>query len=141
MKQTPKEIKEESLLARTREGWAPSTEPPFSHVFNPVVISAGTVCAIGKAQSVTLLRHRKAVMWVHWYKKQLPPGVKRGARVAFIGKLRTFNLGHHLQVVDAMLLKTSPKSILTALVKTLPELVVDPRTYLDDDDLEELELS
>lgn len=140
VKPTPLEIKAESKLNRTPEGWKAPKEPPFTHVFNPVLVSAGTVCGIGRSDSVTLVRHRKAVMWVHWYANALPPGVKMGARVAFVGKLRTFNLGHHLQVVDAMLLKKSPKSILLALIQTLPGLIVDPKEYLSESDLTQLDL-
>jgi hypothetical protein len=143
VERTPTEIVELALALHTPENWEPFELPPFMRHFQPIICSTGTVCGIGRANSVTLVRHRRAIMWVHWHANTLPPGVKIGASASFIGKLITFNRGHNLQVNDALLLKKSPRHILTFLVKTLPDLIVNPEDYLteEDDDLADLDVS
>ena len=140
IERTPEAIVERTKRLRKPENWQPPRRPPFTRIFTPIICSSGVVCGIGRHNAATLVRNAKAILWVRWWREALPPGVKIGARVALIGKLRTYNEGRRLQVHDALLLRRSPKSILSALVKTLPDLVVDPREYLIDDDLEKLDL-
>lgn len=72
------------------------------------------------------LRHKHAHVWIRWFDNKLPPGVKKGEYVTIIGKLFTFNNGKEFQVLDAVLLKTSPRRILKEIRKVLPELIEFP---------------
>jgi len=111
--------------------------PPKVKTLEALVIASGTVVGIGKHNTV-MIRHRKAFMYVQWFGEGLPPEVKIGARVGFIGKLRTFNNGLRFQVESCLLLTRTPKTIINALMEMLPDMVKNPGDYLTDAEIEEL---
>lgn len=145
MKQTPPPIREQARDDAKSPHWTPKPpskdEVPFTRIIEPITIAQGLVLRIGSVgRPVTLVRHRKAFLWVNWYADALPPGVKVGKRIAFIGKLRTFDLGRRFQIVDSLLLGVGSKTIVETLYKILPKMTLNPFDYLSEHDLENLGL-
>jgi hypothetical protein len=137
---TPRDIVEHYRAQHQPDDWVAWPEGPGKlpqiKTIEAVIIAAGTVVHIG--EKTTLIRHRRAMMFVQWFADALPPAVKIGARIGLLGKVRTFNNGYRFQIRDALLLNKSPKSILNALMKVLPGAVLNPEEYLTDSEIEEL---
>lgn len=138
MDRTPGALARLSQEQQRPAGWVVWPEgpnaPPQIKTVHPIVISSGTVCRI---TDITWVRHRQASIFVHWFGNGVPPAVKLGARIGFLGKLCTYNQGNRFHVREALLLTATPKSILNALMGMLPDIVVNPGDYLTDVEIEE----
>lgn len=98
------------------------------------MIASGIVIHIGE-RAHTLIRHSRCRVEVKWYKNVLPPRVKIGAKVAVLGKVMTFSNGRSFQLIDTVLLTRQPREIMVALTKLIDGLVVDPKSFLKDNEL------
>lgn len=62
-------------------------------------------------------------MWVHWAGDVVPGEVVRGHRVAFVGHIRTYNVGTQFDVTNALLLTGPRSAILNAIRELLPDTI------------------
>jgi hypothetical protein len=100
------------------------------------MIATGIVVDILPNRNHTILRHSHCRVEVKWYKNELPPKVKVGAKITVLGKVMTFSNGRSFQLLDTVMLKQRPRAIQAAIAQLLAGLVVEPKTYLNamDDD-------
>lgn len=62
-------------------------------------------------------------MWVHWAGGVVPGEVCRGQRIAFVGHVRTYNVGQQFDVRNALLLTKPRSAILDAIRELLPDAI------------------
>jgi len=92
----------------------------------PVAIVSGMTCAIGKS-NVTLVVGPGCRAWVHWFDRQLPPGVAVGREVLAYGRLLTMGNARSFRLVDTVLVRGLPKKQLSeGLSKLLNGFIVEP---------------
>jgi hypothetical protein len=94
------------------------------------MIVTGIVVAILPNRNHTHIRHSNCRVETKWYKNELPPKVKVGARITVLGKVMTFSNGRTFQLFDTVMLTKRPRAVQAAIAELLAGLVIEPHTYL-----------